>query len=212
MGYRVYFAFAVRSERDICNCNGNNGTFPLHWRRHPWWRHQMEPFSALLAICVEFTGPGEFPTQRPVTRSFDVLFDLRLNKRLSHCYKSTLAQAMFFFIWHQVSTRTILDFPLVRFSSIHVGAISQQVFRIQFCTMSLKIRLLKVLPHIPGSSELKDNGSSITAAQWTSGGQLSDHVLRVVSTCIDLASVETRACTLGSSYQYWSLTYRQQNV
>ena len=26
---------------------------------------------------------GEFPTQRPVTRSFDVFFDLRLNKRLS---------------------------------------------------------------------------------------------------------------------------------
>ena len=34
-------------------------------------------------LCGEFTGPGEFPTQRPVTRSFDVLFDLRLNKRLS---------------------------------------------------------------------------------------------------------------------------------
>ena len=33
-------------------------------------------------LCREFTGPGEFPTQRPVTRSFDV-FDLRLNKRLS---------------------------------------------------------------------------------------------------------------------------------
>ena len=31
----------------------------------------------------EFTGPGEFPTQRPVTRSFDIYFDLRLNKRLS---------------------------------------------------------------------------------------------------------------------------------
>ena len=27
--------------------------------------------------------PGEFPTQRPVTRSFNVFFDLRLNKRLS---------------------------------------------------------------------------------------------------------------------------------
>ena len=26
---------------------------------------------------------GEFPAQRPVTRSFDVFFDLRLNKRLS---------------------------------------------------------------------------------------------------------------------------------
>ena len=34
-------------------------------------------------LCGEFTGPGEFPTQRPVTRSFDVSFDLCLNKRLS---------------------------------------------------------------------------------------------------------------------------------
>ena len=34
-------------------------------------------------LCGEFTGPGEFPTQRPVTRSFDVFFDMRLNKRLS---------------------------------------------------------------------------------------------------------------------------------
>ena len=43
-----------------------------------------EPFSALLAICAgNSLVPGEFPTQRPVTRSFDVYFDLRLNKRLS---------------------------------------------------------------------------------------------------------------------------------
>ena len=34
-------------------------------------------------LCGEFTGPGEFPTQMPVTRSFDVSFDLRLNKRVS---------------------------------------------------------------------------------------------------------------------------------
>ena len=34
-------------------------------------------------LCEEFTGPCEFPTQRPVTRSFDVFFDLRLKKRLS---------------------------------------------------------------------------------------------------------------------------------
>ena len=49
-----------------------------------WWRHQMETFSALLAIC-EGNSPvtGEFPAQRPMTGSFDVLFDLRLNERLS---------------------------------------------------------------------------------------------------------------------------------
>ena len=34
-------------------------------------------------LCGEFTGPGEFLAQRPVTWSFDVFFDLRLNKRLS---------------------------------------------------------------------------------------------------------------------------------
>ena len=34
-------------------------------------------------LCGEFTSPGEFPTQRPVTRGFHVFFDLRLNKRLS---------------------------------------------------------------------------------------------------------------------------------
>ena len=34
-------------------------------------------------LCREFTGPGEFPTQRPVTRSFDVYFHLRPDKRLS---------------------------------------------------------------------------------------------------------------------------------
>ena len=44
----------------------------------------METFSALLAICAGNSPiPGEFPAQRPVTRSFDVFFDLRLNKRLS---------------------------------------------------------------------------------------------------------------------------------
>ena len=44
----------------------------------------MESFSALLAICAGNSPvSGEFPAQRPVTRSFDVFFDLRLNKRLS---------------------------------------------------------------------------------------------------------------------------------
>ena len=50
----------------------------------PWWRHQMKIFSALLATCAGNSPvPGEFPTQRPLTRSFDVFFHLRLNKRLS---------------------------------------------------------------------------------------------------------------------------------
>ena len=73
-----------------------------------WWRHEMETLSALfcvIRICCwansRVTGdlshcntvmntmqnrspvPGEFPAQRPVTRNFDVFFDLRLIKQLS---------------------------------------------------------------------------------------------------------------------------------
>ena len=45
-----------------------------------WWRHQMETFSALLALCAGNSPvTGEFPSQRPVTWSFVVFFDLRRN-------------------------------------------------------------------------------------------------------------------------------------
>ena len=49
-----------------------------------WWRHHMETFSALLAISAGNSPvAGEFPAQRPVTRSFDAFFDLGLNERQS---------------------------------------------------------------------------------------------------------------------------------
>ena len=48
-----------------------------------WWRHQMETFSALLALCAGNSPvTGELPAQRTVTRSFDVFFDRRLNQQL----------------------------------------------------------------------------------------------------------------------------------
>ena len=55
-------------------------TTALSWVKHccplnPWWRHPMKTFSALLALCAGNSPvPGEFPAQRPVTRSFDVFF------------------------------------------------------------------------------------------------------------------------------------------
>ena len=83
-------------------CAGNSpvpGEFPARWwfetPSRPLWHHSNELpqfdmmtssngniFRVTGPLCGEFTGPGEFPTQRPVTRSFDVYFDLRLNKRL----------------------------------------------------------------------------------------------------------------------------------
>ena len=44
----------------------------------------METFSSFLAFCAGNPQvTSEFPPQRPVTRSLDVFFDLRLNDRLS---------------------------------------------------------------------------------------------------------------------------------
>ena len=56
----------------------------MYIRSCVWWRHQMETFSAWLVLCAGNSPvPGEYSAQRPVTRSFDAFFDLRLNKRLS---------------------------------------------------------------------------------------------------------------------------------
>ena len=44
----------------------------------------MEKYSALLALCAgNSLVTGEFPAQRPVTRSFDAFLDLHQNKWLS---------------------------------------------------------------------------------------------------------------------------------
>ena len=84
------------------------------------WRHQMETFSALLAICAgNLPATGEFPSQRPVTRCFGVFFDLCLNKRLSkqswdwwfetalrplwrHCNTKLFITVLYFAMWSRV--------------------------------------------------------------------------------------------------------------
>ena len=81
--------------------------------RLPWscWRHQMEKFSASLAICAGNSPvPGEFPAQRPVTQSFDVFFDLRLNKRLSKQSWGWWFETLSRPLWRHRNGVQILDF------------------------------------------------------------------------------------------------------
>ena len=64
--------------RILLNCNEGN-TQISNDIINPWWRHQMETFSALLAICAGNSPvAGEFRAQRPVTRSFYVFCGMRL--------------------------------------------------------------------------------------------------------------------------------------
>ena len=54
----------------------------LVFRSIPRWCHQMKTFSVLLALCAGNSPvTGDFPSQRPVTLSSDISFDLYLNKR-----------------------------------------------------------------------------------------------------------------------------------
>ena len=85
-----YYTHSIRgmyllvSPLDACFFWHNTPNFCLCFVEGSWCRFQMEIFSALLALCARKSSvSGELPKQRPVTRSFDVFFNLRLNKRLS---------------------------------------------------------------------------------------------------------------------------------
>ena len=102
--------------------NDENNKMAVAMLSDTWWRHQMETFSALLAICAgNSLVTGEFPAQRPVTRSFDVFFDLRPNKRLS---KQSWGW------WFEMSSC-----PLWR----HSNALSNQC--LTYCTLDPRIKL-----------------------------------------------------------------------
>ena len=67
--------YSAGTTRDIAGRLSHMHSFELEIISIVWWRHQMEIFSALLVFCAgNSPGTGEFPAQRPVTRSFDVFF------------------------------------------------------------------------------------------------------------------------------------------
>ena len=93
----------------------------------PWWHHQMETFSALLALCAGNSPvTGEFPSQRPVTRSFDVLFDLRLNKCLNKQSRCLWFETPSRSLWRHCNTFDVIVckanrmVALVRFESVGI--------------------------------------------------------------------------------------------
>ena len=101
-----------------------NGLLPA------WWRHQMETFSVLLALCAgNSLVSGEFHAQRPVTRSFDVFFDLRLNKRVSKQWWGWWFDTPSHPLWchcnglHQIITRINVNLLSTRSSDFHPGGI-----------------------------------------------------------------------------------------
>ena len=92
----------------------------------------METFSALLAICAGNSPvTGESPAQRPLTRSLDVFFDLRLNERSSKqswsCWFETLSRLL----WRH---RDVLHFLCTHHRSpfCHVPRVIEKCFPMPF--------------------------------------------------------------------------------
>ena len=74
-----------------------------------WWRHPTETFSALLDIRAGNSPvTGEFPAQRPVTWSFDVLFDLCLNKWLSKQSWGWWLETLLRLLWRHCNVMMLL--------------------------------------------------------------------------------------------------------
>ena len=66
----------------------------------------METLSASLAFCAGNSPvTGEFPAQGPVTRSFDVFFNLCLNKRLSKQSWGWWFETPSWSLWHHCNAR-----------------------------------------------------------------------------------------------------------
>ena len=89
-----------------------------------WWRHQMEVFSALLAMSAGNSPvPGEFPTQRPVTQSFDVFFDLLLNKRSSKKWWSLWFETLSRPLWrHRYALKFVPKGPINKTGLVQIMA------------------------------------------------------------------------------------------
>ena len=68
----------------------------------------MEKFFTLLALCAARNSlvTGEFPSQRPVTRSFDVFFDLCPNKWLSKQSWGWWFETPSCSLWHHCNEKT----------------------------------------------------------------------------------------------------------
>ena len=129
------------SKSENCLFYLNKGRWALF--RCTWWRHQMEISSALLTL---FAGnspvPGEIPAQSPVTRSFDVFFDLHLNKRLSKhswCWwfetPSIRCMPPSFYLWSGRVTVILFDLHGTNASSLSVHLIPEGVV-VSFCNIN----------------------------------------------------------------------------
>ena len=136
--------------------------------------------SALLAICAGNSPvTGEFPAQRPVTRSFDVFFDLRLNKRLSKQSWGWWFETPSHSLWRQCNVEYFSE----QYTLIHGGLVahtSVTIARIGSENGSLPVRpkSLPIVNWTPRNRHMSERWTIFIQKKyiWKCPLQYSDHI------------------------------------
>ena len=171
------FVYSVNRDYCVVKCRPHESRFRI--TDPPWWRHQMEIFSALLAICAGNSPvTGEFPTQRPVTRSFDVYFDLRPNERLSKQWWGWWFETLSRSLWRHRNDRSKKSYSraydnTMRQQKVHPSL--QMTFSKAFS--SERICITRYKPHWSLSLWIQLEISHHWFWWWLGAGQATSHYL-----------------------------------
>ena len=115
VAYHAYYALSSPSDQSVLGTS--------------WRHHQTETFSALLALC-EWNPPITpwIPLQRPV--SFDVFFNLRLNKQLSKQGRRRWFETPSHSLWRHCNVVVCTRLKLLPWNSFVSGLHSTGVFQV----------------------------------------------------------------------------------
>ena len=97
--------FALLYREALGSTMRNIGKYISHQRKLMMTSSNGNFFRVTGPLCGEFIGHRWIPSQRPVTRSFDVFFDLRLNKRLNKQSRRRWFEAPSCSLWRHCNVR-----------------------------------------------------------------------------------------------------------
>ena len=148
----------------------------------------METFSALLAICAGNSPViGEFPEKRPVARSFDVFFDLPLNKRLS---KQSRVRWWFGTIHRAHYDVTVMNSKFGHIYQTYIGPwemwqnLKNIMFKLIIQNISLGTHYDIALMWMPQNLLIKINIGSGNGLVWSGNKPLPEAMLTLISVTI----------------------------
>ena len=146
----------------------------------------MGTFSALLDICAGNSPvPGDFPAQKPVTQSFHVFFDLRLNKRLSKQSRGWWFETPSHPLWRHCNGSDVAWENIVTTFGIYLVHVNPEHVHILWVYHYKHVILIKLPLHRP-SSDL-----------------LAAFTIAMNKYCISLRPLRMKYSFLSASYLLW---------